>query len=222
MYAGLVVIGAALGIGATVGIPAADAEAPTSIRTAATVAIDALTSSSAEDARTSIPAGFAGAFYSPTIENGLLVNPDGGCSSPIPLPHEFDTACKAHDLGYDLLRFGSAAGAPSTREARKALDTQLAERTHDTCTSRSGIGSRTLCYTLSTVASDAVEFNSWRQRFAAPSPEPMLPYLIASGLGVGALMAASCSVSIAAPLRAERRRAERSRARTQGGRVAAA
>nr|WP_296767744.1 hypothetical protein [Rhodococcus sp. (in: high G+C Gram-positive bacteria)] len=201
----MTVVAAALVIGATVGVPAADADAEAQTqslpRTSTTVAIDALTGTSNEDARASIPSGFVDSFYSPTIQNGVLVAPDGDCSSPIPLPSEFDTACKAHDLGYDLLRFGSATGAPSTRDARRELDARFAETTHDSCSSRSGIGSRTVCYAMSEVAAGAVEFNSWRQHFRTPDSEPMLPYLVTGSLVGVALLAASCTASAVAPRR---------------------
>ncbi|SNS31242.1 hypothetical protein [Rhodococcoides kyotonense] len=165
---------------------------------AATVAIDALATDSAFD---HLPPTFGEMFYAPTVENGVLINPAGDCSSPIPLPEEFGTACKAHDLGYDLIRYASATGESITPGAREIVDGSLRTAMHDACHSRDGIGSRTACYVMSDVASTAVDFNSWRQGYGNPAPEPALPYLLA-GLVVSVGAAAT---SIALAVHARRR-----------------
>lgn len=200
-------IGAAVGIGTFVAIPMADADAAAThgTDTSATAAIDTLTETDAtESARRIVPDGFSDAYYTPDTQGGLLVDPDGDCSSPIPLPAEFDTACKAHDLGYDLIRFGSAAGAPSIAAARKELDARLAIEMNRSCTDRSGIGSRTSCYALAEIASGAVKFNSWRQSYGSPAPEPALPYLIAGAVVAGTAAAGLTTAAASAPRRARR------------------
>src|SRR5918998_420015 len=97
-------------------------------------AFESLTNAHDEQAAPAVPAGFAAAMgYSPVLVDGMLVHPRGDCSSPVPLPSEFETACLAHDLGYDLLRFADRAGDPLGPWARQALDRQLDERLHEAC-----------------------------------------------------------------------------------------
>lgn len=199
MGIGTLAVGAVLGIGATFAPPTADADAPAGRASETELALASLGTSGAEGTRTAIPAGFTERFYVPTVENGMLVNPDGDCSSPIPLPSEFDGPCKAHDLGYDLLRFGAASN--STSAARQELDTLLGERMHESCSTRSGIGSRAACNVMAEVATTAVRFNSWRQHYGTPDPEPALPYLLAGGIGFGIAAIAASTISITAPLR---------------------
>lgn len=206
-------VGAAASIGTTT-IAAADA-APRS-RTASTfdtsprsfsvtdTALEALTAPGSHPAtdRALIPPLFTQQFYEPVIENGLLVAPDGDCSSPIPLPSEFETACKAHDLGYDLLRFGespstTATAVTATATARRLLDDRLGQRMHDACRSRTGIGSRSTCTAMADIATAAVRFNTWRQHYGTPNPEPALPYLLAASAGVGLL---GVALSLRVPL----------------------
>jgi hypothetical protein len=178
---GTLAVGAVLGIGATITPPTAVADVPAGRASAA------------------VPAGFTERFYVPSVENGVLVDPDGDCSSPIPLPSEFDGPCKAHDLGYDLLRFGGAS--ESTATARQELDTQLGERMNESCSARSGIRSRTSCQVMAEIATTAVRFNSWRQHYGTPEPEPALPYLLAIGIGGVIAAIGASAMSITAPLR---------------------
>ncbi|NQE91558.1 hypothetical protein [Nocardia terpenica] len=119
-----------------------------------------------------LPDDFAAdAGYRPVMENGLLVDPDGACSSPLPLPHEFDTACKAHDLGYDILRYADHAGQPLGPWARQAVDAALEQRMHAACTTISDDLDNLRCQTLATIATTAVDLNSRRQNYAPPRPE---------------------------------------------------
>ena len=53
--------------------------------------------------------------YRPIAENGIRVKPTGSCSSPVPLPTEFTDPCRAHDLGYDELRYAARIGTPFRR-----------------------------------------------------------------------------------------------------------
>lgn len=186
-----------VGLGASVGPPpTADAGALESHTSAVSVAIDALNSDDAELAANRVLEGFRKIFYEPTVENGVLVNPTGDCSSPIPLPTEFDTACKAHDLGYDLIRYGSATGDPAALRLRQELDGSLRQSMHDSCRSRTGIGARSICYLMSEVASATVALNSWRQGYRNPDPEPALPFLLAGTIVATGAAAASTAAAV--------------------------
>ncbi|MFI5779275.1 phospholipase A2 [Nocardia sp. NPDC051570] len=119
-----------------------------------------------------VPADFAAsAGYRPTVSRGLLVDPAGACSSPIPLPAEFDTACQAHDLGYDLLRYAKQHGQPLGSWARQSIDASFEQQMHSVCAVRADGFSRMECDTMATVASTAVDLNSRRQNYATPMPE---------------------------------------------------
>lgn len=156
---------------------AAAANAPTPEGTAtktenaaARTAVLGLTS--ADQASASIPADFAAeAGYRPRVEQGLLVNPGGDCSSPVPLPAEFEIACKAHDLGYDLLRYADSHGQPLTPWARQALDATLEERMHTACTARPDPIAGAACQAMATIATAAVDLNSRRQDYGPPVHE---------------------------------------------------
>ncbi|MCM6776550.1 hypothetical protein NDR87_21640 [Nocardia sp. CDC159] len=144
-----------------------------------------------------IPADFAAsAGYRPTVSQGLLVAPNGDCSAPIPLPDEFETACKAHDLGYDLLRYAARGGHPLGPWARQRIDAALEQHMHSACQGRADSFARAECHVLATVASTAVDLNSRRQDYAAPMPEylfgtelsgPALGTQLLRVLGPGAL-----------------------------------
>ncbi|MBF6329197.1 hypothetical protein [Nocardia transvalensis] len=119
-----------------------------------------------------IPRDFpADAGYRPVLTDGLLVDPKGDCSSPIPLPAEFDLACKAHDLGYDMLRYADRHGQPLGAWARQAIDATLERRMYDACAARPDAFARAQCDVMATVAATAVDLNSRRQNYAAPVPE---------------------------------------------------
>ncbi|MGY4103335.1 hypothetical protein ACW2Q0_27810 [Nocardia sp. R16R-3T] len=122
-----------------------------------------------------MPADFAERFgYRPDIVDGLLVNPNGDCSSPVTLPREFETACKAHDLGYDLLRYANAQGQPLSGWARQALDATLAEHMHEACAGRADGLSRARCNAIASIADTFVDLNSRRQDYGVPVVESML------------------------------------------------
>jgi hypothetical protein len=157
-------------------------------------AIASLTTADHAAPASSIPADFAATMgYRPAVESGMLVNPSGDCSSPVTLPTEFETACKAHDLGYDLLRYADRHGAALGPWARKSLDAQLDRRMHSACDARTVDAARTSCYVMANIASAAVTSNSWRQGYVAPRPESMTGYALAGGVGavliVGAVTA---------------------------------
>ncbi|MBH0781383.1 hypothetical protein IT779_34445 [Nocardia sp. NEAU-351] len=147
--------------------------------------------------RITLPTDFVeSAGYLPEIVDGLLVNPGGDCSSPVPLPSEFETACKAHDLGYDLLRYADRAGAPLGPWARQAIDAAFDRRMRGACDTRVGETSRAGCFTMAEIADTAVDLNSRRQHYGAPVVETpfasggLLALLAAFGLGAtGSILA---------------------------------
>ncbi|MTJ61851.1 hypothetical protein [Nocardia seriolae] len=112
------------------------------------------------------------AGYRPVVEAGMLVNPQGDCSSPVPLPAEFDLACKSHDLGYDLLRYAAAHGQPLGPWARQRVDAALEQRMHAACDGRANPVSRARCQVMADIATTAVDLNSIRQDYGNPIPEP--------------------------------------------------
>lgn len=109
--------------------------------------------------------------YRPSTLDGLVVNPQGDCSSPVTLPAEFETACKAHDLGYDLLRYAEQRGEPLGPWARQALDSTLDRHMHEACDSRGDSFSRARCNAMAAIAFTFVDLNSRRQGYGAPVVE---------------------------------------------------
>ncbi|UFS96369.1 hypothetical protein [Nocardia huaxiensis] len=119
-----------------------------------------------------VPADFAQVEgYEPAVVDGLLVNPGGDCSSPVTLPAEFDLACKAHDLGYDLLRYAAERGQPLGPWARQSIDAALEQRMHESCSARTDVLSRTRCQVMASIATAAVDLNSIRQDYGVPVHE---------------------------------------------------
>jgi hypothetical protein len=122
-----------------------------------------------------IPDDFAATFgYQPGIVDGLLANPKGDCSSPVTLPAEFETACKAHDLGYDLLRYAGQHGEPLGPWARQVLDATLGQHMHESCAAREDTFSRSRCNAMATIAAIFVDINSRRQGYGVPVTESLL------------------------------------------------
>ncbi|WP_328397816.1 hypothetical protein [Nocardia sp. NBC_00416] len=201
-------IGAALFGSVITAVPAPTSEAvgiDASVTAPAGLAVADLTSDdSVTDAASAIPRDFATyTGYEPVVRQGVLVAPDGSCSSPVELPPEFDTACMAHDLGYDLLRYAGRTGAPLGPWARQALDRTLSVRLHQSCDAHSEPVVRTRCETLAGIAATAVELNSRRQQYGVPVVEtftqvathaatehPTRPWLLrAVALGLAAVAA---------------------------------
>ncbi|HET7306112.1 MAG TPA: hypothetical protein VFJ12_16350 [Segeticoccus sp.] len=167
-------------------------------------AVTALVSEPATAARRALPDDFSAVEgYRPRIEEGLLVDPTGGCSSPFPLPHELHAACRLHDLGYDLLRHAAQAGAPLPAGARESIDDRFDRAMHAACDRQDSGPARAGCTAWADVASAAVRVNSWRQHWSTPVLDG--PLSITTGamgvLGIGS------GVGLAgAGLRALRRR----------------
>ncbi|MFT3661649.1 MAG: hypothetical protein QM809_09660 [Gordonia sp. (in: high G+C Gram-positive bacteria)] len=121
-----------------------------------------------------VPADFEDRLgYRPVVEDGRRVNPSGSCSSPIPLPSSFEPACRAHDYGYDLLRYAAATGTTPPPGTRAELDSALVTDMHRRCADP-------LCHLAAEAARAGLAVNTWRQRGGAPEPESGLQ--IASSL----------------------------------------
>jgi hypothetical protein len=97
------------------------------------------------------------------------VKPSGACSSPLgATTFHFGLACKAHDLGYDLLRFAARTGQPLGPEARRRLDDQLERDLRAQCAASGRGARRSACDALAGVYADGARLNSWRQRYGTP------------------------------------------------------
>lgn len=130
-------------------------------------AVAALVGDDPASALTTLPAGFIATMgYRPVIEamrdGRFPANPNGSCSSPIPLPARFEPLCRTHDFGYDLLRYASSTGHPLGGWARLALDTMLIDRMTASCTDP-------LCWAAAHLAQAALGINTWRQYDGAPA-----------------------------------------------------
>ncbi len=161
----------------------------------AAVAVEALTEEAALPAAAllaSLPADFADVVgYVPDAVAGAdgrdrLAKPNGGCSSPFgDSRYDFGAACKSHDLGYDLLRYATAAGGQLGPWARRAIDERFAADLRERC---AVIDADASCTGLAVLSSAVVRANSWRQGYGNPGAERVLRYLVAAGLIVGALV----------------------------------
>ncbi len=104
------------------------------------------------------------------------VDPTGGCSGPAgDTDWDYGVGCRAHDLGYDLLRYAEQKGRPLPPEARKALDARLSADMHGQC-DRNARDSAGQCHAVARLYSAGMEFNSWRQRWGPPGDEPILAW----------------------------------------------
>lgn len=140
-------------------------ETPTDPATPAERAIVALVGDRPADALAAMPRDFAARFgYTPVLVDGRPVNPNGDCSSPVPLPDRFTDGCRAHDLGYDLLRYADAVGHPAGAWARAALDRKLIDDMHATCDDLA-------CDAAAETARTGLAMNTWRQRSGPPVRE---------------------------------------------------
>ncbi|MFE0751092.1 hypothetical protein [Gordonia sp. NPDC058843] len=119
----------------------------------------------------SLPPSFIEQGYAPRIVDGFPVDPDGDCSSPVPLPEHFTPLCRTHDLGYDLLRAAQRAGAPLGAWARIALDRMLIERMYASCRTPA-------CTTAAHGARIGLAWNTWRQYGGPPAGGESLSALV--------------------------------------------
>jgi len=108
--------------------------------------------------------------YAATTGPGYAMNPHGDCSSIVRLPADFDAPCKAHDLGYDLLRHADAAGRPLGGWARRLIDDAFADRLAAACGARP-VAQRRHCTDIAGLTVMAVRANTWRQHDGPPRAE---------------------------------------------------
>jgi hypothetical protein len=143
---------------------------------AADAAIDSITASQLpSNPLSAIPSDFSRVMgYAPTIghlANGeaIAVNPRGGCSViGGGRPFDVDVVCKAHDLGYDLLRYAHRQGRDLGPGARRMVDAKFGQDLTTQCNSSYRGVVAGACDVMATSFEAGVGFNSWRQGFGAP------------------------------------------------------
>jgi hypothetical protein len=141
------------------------------VEPAASAAIAALV----RTGRAAVPAEFAEVMhYTPvtaTLADGEVrtINPNGSCSVPGEgRPFAFDIACKAHDFGYDLLRYAERRGEPLGEDARTAIDARLVADLRTQCDETTTGSQYAGCQATVDVFAAGVGFNSWRQMSGPP------------------------------------------------------
>jgi hypothetical protein len=118
-----------------------------------------------------------------------VVDASGGCSGPAgDTEWDFSIACRAHDLGYDLLRYAEHKGHPLGQDARKALDDRLAADLHRQC-ALNPRGAEQSCHAVAETYAMGLKFNSWRQRWGPPGHEPVVAWAFGSAIVVFLLLA---------------------------------
>jgi Prokaryotic phospholipase A2 len=107
------------------------------------------------------------------------VHPGGGCSSPWgDTRWDYSVGCKAHDLGYDMLRYAARKGQPLSPDLRERLDDQLSTDMHAQCRYNPR-GSPTFCEVVASLYTVGLVVNSWHQRWGPPQNEPVGPWSVA-------------------------------------------
>ena len=107
------------------------------------------------------------------------VHPTGGCSSPWgDTRWDYSVGCRAHDLGYNMLRYAESKGQPLSPDLRERLDDRLSLDMHAQCVynPRDSAGPCDLVASLYTVG---LVVNSWHQRWGPPRNEPVGPWSVA-------------------------------------------
>lgn len=107
------------------------------------------------------------------------VHVDGGCSTPWGDDNtkwDYGVPCKAHDLGYDLLRYADKIGQPLGPEVRASLDARLSADMHNACRINPMDSPRT-CQVVASLYSAGLGVNSWHQRWGPPVGDPVGPML---------------------------------------------
>ena len=127
------------------------------------------------DVLSHIPADFSQVMgYTPVVghlANGtpVAINPKGGCSViGGGRPFDLAVACKAHDLGYDLLRYAHHHGADLSPRARHLVDDKFGTDLFTQCAALYTGGRSQACDVMAASFDAGVGFNSWRQDFGAP------------------------------------------------------
>jgi hypothetical protein len=117
------------------------------------------------------------------------VHVDGGCSTPWGDDNtkwDYAVPCKAHDLGYDLLRYADRKGHPLGPEVREALDDRLSADMHHAC-DLNPVNSAVSCRVVASLYSAGLVVNSWHQRWGPPVGDPIGP-MVAGVLVIGCLL----------------------------------
>ncbi len=163
-----------------------DHHAPTGDVAKVAEAIEAqLDPESGRDPIALLPADFAevtgGAPEHLRAPDGTLraVYPKGNCSSPWgDTRWDYSVGCKAHDLGYNMLRYAQEKGQPLAPDLRERLDDRLSIDMHAQCVHnpRDSAGPCDLVASLYTVG---LVVNSWHQRWGPPRNEPVGPWSVA-------------------------------------------
>lgn len=173
---------------------------------AAQRAVHALVSGPTSAASAALPQDFARRFgYAPAVTGGLLGDPSGDCSSPVPLPPEFTPACRQHDLGYDLLRYAGRSGHPLPPAARRAVDDRLGTELTSECAARKDPVGLASCRAWAVTAHGFVRLNSLRQGDAVPEAESPLTVAPAVAAGVALVGGVGLAVGRRASDQATRR-----------------
>lgn len=151
------------------------ATARLSARQAVTAIDDITAAPGGADPLAGIPADFPAVMgYRPALgrlANGqmIAINPRGGCSViGGGAPFDLSTVCKAHDLGYDLLRYAHRQGATLATSAREQVDTKFREDLDVQCATRYHGAETSACDTMAETFVAGVGFNSWRQEYGPP------------------------------------------------------
>ncbi|MBP2320126.1 hypothetical protein JOF56_000511 [Kibdelosporangium banguiense] len=108
------------------------------------------------------------------------VHVDGGCSTPWGDENtrwDYSVGCKAHDLGYDLLRYAEKKGHPLPADLRRRLDDQLSRDMHKQC-ELNPQGSAGTCQVVASVYTAGLVVNSWHQRWGPPRAEPISSWAV--------------------------------------------
>jgi hypothetical protein len=144
----------------------------------AEAAIDEITNpggTGSADPLASIPPDFASVMgYHPTLArlaNGetIAIAPNGGCSViGGGEPFDLSTVCKAHDLGYDLLRYAHRRGRTLDRSYRLRVDAKFADDLSTQCASDYRGAKSSACDAMASTFVAGVGFNSWRQEYGPP------------------------------------------------------
>ncbi|WP_053738363.1 phospholipase A2 [Nocardia sp. NRRL S-836] len=163
---------------------------------AAAGAVRSLTEPSAtHDPRLDLPGDFAAEIVrDPRTVRGAdgtlrVIDLSGGCSGPAgDTEWDFSVACRAHDMGYDLLRYAEHKGHALGPQARRALDDRLTADLHTQC-ELNPRGARTTCHVVAETYALGLRFNSWRQRWGPPGHEPVVAWAFGSAIVVFLLLA---------------------------------
>jgi hypothetical protein len=151
--------------------------------------------SATHDPRINLPSDFARHMgrdpLTVTAPDGTLraIDLSGGCSGPAgDTEWDFSVGCRAHDLGYDLLRYAEDKGHPLGPDARRALDDRLTSDLHAQCRVNPR-GSEESCHVVAETYALGLKFNSWRQRWGTPGHEPVVAWAFGSAVVVFLLLA---------------------------------